>query len=345
VELDLDNYRAALEWSITQGNDDAVGGAIAGALHFLWRNGGLVVEGRYWIELALERVSETEQPRVAARLWNALSDSSTAWASVEAAERAVKLYHSVGDAVGVARAQLELAYGLRHMGRLDEADILATQALASLRKLKHRPGVAFGLNIQAIVSNARNDTKTDKDVYGQAIAAFRALGNDSGIALGLGNLAELEFHDGHADEAVRLGEEALEIRRRGKNTGNLTINHNNLAAYRVALGDVDGARESARQGLRFAREMQSSWLAALGVQHLGLIAAMAGQASHAARLLGYVDAKFKAVGYQRAHTEQWGYDKLMAALRKKLSDAEIEKLAAEGAAWSEDQAVEEALKV
>ena len=35
----------------------------------------------------------------------------------------------------------------------------------------------------------------------------------------------------------------------------------------------------------------------------------------------------------------------MAALREQLSDAEIEKLAAEGAAWSEDQAVEEALKV
>jgi hypothetical protein len=39
-----------------------------------------------------------------------------------------------------------------------------------------------------------------------------------------------------------------------------------------------------------------------------------------------------------------GHDKLMAALREQLSEAEIEKLAAQGAAWSEDQAVEEALK-
>jgi hypothetical protein len=35
----------------------------------------------------------------------------------------------------------------------------------------------------------------------------------------------------------------------------------------------------------------------------------------------------------------------MASLREKLSDSEIEKLAAEGAGWSEDQAVEEALKL
>jgi hypothetical protein len=35
----------------------------------------------------------------------------------------------------------------------------------------------------------------------------------------------------------------------------------------------------------------------------------------------------------------------MAALHEQLSEAEIEKLAAEGAAWSEDQAAEAALKV
>jgi len=35
----------------------------------------------------------------------------------------------------------------------------------------------------------------------------------------------------------------------------------------------------------------------------------------------------------------------MTALHEQLSDAQIEKLAAEGAAWSEDQAVEEALRV
>ena len=53
----------------------------------------------------------------------------------------------------------------------------------------------------------------------------------------------------------------------------------------------------------------------------------------------------KELGYEREATEKWGYEKLMAALREQLSEAEIEKLAAEGAAWSEDQAVDEALKV
>ena len=40
-----------------------------------------------------------------------------------------------------------------------------------------------------------------------------------------------------------------------------------------------------------------------------------------------------------------GYDKPMAALRETLSADEIAQLAADRAAWSEDQAVEEALLV
>jgi hypothetical protein len=88
----------------------------------------------------------------------------------------------------------------------------------------------------------------------------------------------------------------------------------------------------AREGLRFVREMQDSFQTAIAVQHLALIAALTGLADSSSRLLGYVDAQYKALGQQRETTEQWGYDKLIAAMRAKLSDAEIEKLVAEGAA-------------
>ena len=81
------------------------------------------------------------------------------------------------------------------------------------------------------------------------------------------------------------------------------------------------------------------------MQHFALLLALRGEVHDAARLIGYVNAQFKEVGNERETSEKWGYEKLMTALREQLSEAEIEKLAAEGAAWSEDQAVEEALKV
>lgn len=59
----------------------------------------------------------------------------------------------------------------------------------------------------------------------------------------------------------------------------------------------------------------------------------------------YVDVQYRELGYECEPTEKWGYEKLIATLHEQLSNDEIEKLAAEGAAWSEDRVVEEALQV
>ncbi|HXW51081.1 MAG TPA: hypothetical protein VEJ41_03745, partial [Candidatus Acidoferrales bacterium] len=133
--------------------------------------------------------------------------------------------------------------------------------------------------------------------------------------------------------------------RRGIATINLACDYVNSAAYQIALNDFDGARVSAIEGLRLAHQVQSQLGTSSALQHFALLAALNGQIQVSARLLGYVDAQFSALGIERHATEKWGYDKLMTALHEKLSEAEIERLAAEGAAWSEDQAVEEALKV
>jgi hypothetical protein len=103
--------------------------------------------------------------------------------------------------------------------------------------------------------------------------------------------------------------------------------HNNSAAYCVALGDIAAARESALEALRLARQVGHEVYLAVALQHLALLAALGGDIQRGADLLGYVDAR---------------YDKLMAALRVTLTEDEITRLAAEGGAWSEDQAVEKA---
>ena len=47
----------------------------------------------------------------------------------------------------------------------------------------------------------------------------------------------------------------------------------------------------------------------------------------------------------RQYTEQQEYDKMLAALRDALGEDQLAKLTAEGAAWSEDQAVAQALAI
>ena len=345
VELELDNYRAVLEWALTDGRDVVLGGAVAGALSMLWSEGGLAVEGRYWVGRAQTGLDEAAHPQVAAPLWRALSRLSWGKRKVECAERALALYQSAGDARGAASTLAVLAFGLYQMGRLEDAREVVGRALAHMNELGDKAGVAQCLFTRASVQWQRGDLVAGREVFAQALAAYKALGDESGTAKVLGNLAELEFADGHVEAAVRFVGEGLEIDLSGKSVINLAIDYINNAAYRIALEDIDTAREAAREGVRLGRQAQDAGLTAVGLQHLALLGAMGREVRSAAHLIGYVNMRYKELGAERETTEKWGYDKLTAALREKLSEDEIAKLAAEGATWSEDQAVEEALRL
>jgi predicted ATPase len=343
VELELDNYRSALAWALTQRNATVVGGAIAAALGRLWDNAGLAVEGRYWIEQTLGAMSEAEQPRIAARLQLALSNFFSGARKRDTAERAMRLYAEVEDARGAARAQRALAFALFQMGELEAAHAAIAQALVSARACGDARYVAEALNAGAVIEQGRGDIGAAREGFAQALAAYNALGNESGAATVLTGVAELEFAHGHPEQAVRSLDEALEIHLRGRNASSIAVDCNNGAAYRLALGDLAGARESALEALSISRQSRIEFDIAIAIQHLALLAGLGGDGRRAAQLLGYVDTRYTELGIKREHTEQWGYDKLLAALHEMLSEDEIAQQSAEGATWSEDRAVEEAL--
>jgi len=345
VEVEIDNFRAALEWALTDLHDVALGGALVGPLGWLWREGGIDVEGRRWIGRAQAGLDESAHPEIAARLWLGLANLHFGKKSYDCAERALELYQSVGDGRRAAWAQLRLGQSLVPMGRLEEASEMAQRAITGMRDHGDRAGTAACLRLQVLIHQNRGDIAAARELSAQALALYTALGNESGVSLVRRIQAELEFADGCPDVALRFAIEALEISMRSKDSLGKAVGHNNAAAYRIALGDMDGAREAAREGLRWARRMQESLLIAWSVQHLALIGALHDDARDAARLIGYVDAQYEVLRSSREPTEKWGYQKLMVTLRERLGDAEIERLAAEGAAWSEDRAIEEALSV
>jgi predicted ATPase len=345
VELELDNDRTSLSWALTQGNDAVLGAEIAGGLRRLWFNAGLAVEGRYWIGLALERVNEAEHPRIAARLWFALCLLSSGQRTHDAAERSMRLYASVGDVRGAARAQRQLASALIQMRQLDEAKAAIEQVLVTARACEDAWNVANCLDAQAYIETDQGDVRAGRELYARALAGFKALGDESGVAVALANLAELEFADGNPEQALRAATEALDIQLRGKNANTIAIAYTNTAAYRTVLGDLAGARDSACEGLRIARQARHEALIAITLQHLAVLAALGGDTRRGAQVLGYVDAQYVELGLQREATEQWGYDKLIAELHETLSADQIAALEGQGGAWSEERAVEEALKV
>lgn len=344
LEPEVDNFRAALEWTLKEGQDVALGGAIAGLLENLWMEGGLEAEGRYWIGAALKRIDEAEQRPIVARLWLALASMALGKPKLDAANRARRLYEGTDETLGLANALNAIGYALMQMGKSAEASDANMRALALFRERDDRRGTARCLNWQATIIQSRGEIAAARELYAQAIEAYKTLGDETRIATVLGNLAELDFEVGEPVSALAHANEALHTFARSKNVTMLATYQNNIAAYTIAVGDLDRAREAAREGLRWARKAGNPD-SAVAAQHLALIAAHHGDAQRAARLMGFADAVYVSNGLHRFFTERWSYDKLKAALHEHFTDAEIAKLAAEGAAWPEDRAVEEALKV
>ncbi len=343
TEMDVDNYRAALTWSLIGEHDAALGGALAGALDPLWIEGGLTVEGREWIARAQACVDDSAHPAVSARLWYAMAHLPGGELRLDCAQRAFTLYESIGDARRAARALVQVASTLNLLGRQIEADAACVRALSVLRSFDDKSAVAACLDQQGTIRHSLGNVAQARVLYSQSLAEHRTLDDETGTARVLGNLGELEFAVGDVQSAMRLGDEALEIDARGKNMTLLAVRHSNAAVYRFALEDIEGAASAARAGLVWSRRAQDSMLTVIALQHLALVGVRRGAFSTAAMLLGFVSRQFTIGGMDRGSTETWGHQQLMTALRKHFREDEIVTLAAEGSAWSEEHAVEEAL--
>jgi predicted ATPase/DNA-binding CsgD family transcriptional regulator/predicted negative regulator of RcsB-dependent stress response len=341
--IDVDNFRSALTWSLIGGHDAAIGGALAGDLDELWVEGGLTVEGREWIDRAQAVVSDSAFPAVSARLWIALAHLPGGELRLDCAQRASLLFGSVGDTRRAARARVQLASTLNHLGRFDDADAACSQALSVLRSLEDKSAMAACFDVQGTIQLNLGNLDAARVLYSQSLAAHKALEDETGTARVLGNLGELEFAAGDVRSAVRFAEEGLKIDARGKNKAMLAVKYCNSAAYHLALDEIDKAAVAARAGLDWSLRAQDSMLTTVVLQHLALVDARRGDFSRAARLLGYVNVQFAFLGLERGYTEKWGYDQLMLVLGEHFLETEMEAFVADSAAWSEDHAVEEAL--
>jgi hypothetical protein len=80
------------------------------------------------------------------------------------------------------------------------------------------------------------------------------------------------------------------------------------------------------------------------MDHLALRAALAGKQINAARIAGYADAAHLATAAKRQPNEAHALARVRALLGEKLTATELERLLAEGATMSEDEACRLALE-
>jgi diguanylate cyclase (GGDEF)-like protein len=348
---DIDNFRTALEWSLDDRNDIALGAALAGDTTFFF-NDCMPGEAALWVRKALEALpSDGPAKALEARLNYGLlvtSRNLPAAALRAAGERAVQLYRELGNERGLAEALRGLAQNIGWYFREDRAlaDALACESIAIARTLDDPLQLAISLRTRGLTIDI-SDFPQKRAVLEESLALMRAYGNDRGVGSILTWISELEFSAGDEARALAYGREAVHFGERSGSKELCAGANANLAQYAAAGGDWETARSAGAETLRVTHTTPEAEHTTFAIQALALVASGVGKSETAARLIGFCDARV-GVSHPPRQADQSDdilYRRLMQRLRETLDPVTLERAMRAGASMRKDEAVALALSV
>jgi predicted ATPase/DNA-binding winged helix-turn-helix (wHTH) protein len=335
----LDNLRAAIAWSFGPDGDAESAIALVGSSGQLWLSLSLYAEADAWLQRALERLAPSTAPALEADLWLAAArfhGQRNQQASIRASRRAADLYRSLGDALRLGCALHAL--GSAHAAeRGDEAEPVLREARPLLERSGRPRLVAMAHHGAALFHGARG---RPDDAFGELQAAlelYRAAGAEDDVLRALGSLADQTWMRGDLEGAIRLARDALEQHRQSPFSGRVSRAYAqaNLFGMLVEHGDL---AEAQTVGRRLLPELCELNIAHGWSDHYASCLARCGSVERAVRLVGWADALRRARGLRRQPNEQRARNATLALACEGASAADLDRLLAEGAALSEQEA-------
>ena len=344
-EPELENLRAALQWSFGADGDRALGVTLFACTGPYWLALSLQGEFRRWLKLAVTNVSNRLPPWIAGRVWmlHALAGSPGDPVFLESALRAAEFARLAKDPELLGRALAHAGYLQRPHDEAAAALHLA-EAEQVLRPLGRTKVLAGLLNVQGGTHHRRGDIEASRRCYAESIAISRELDDFPGYAAPSFNLVDDAFNAGQVEVAIAQASELLEQCREHRGLGLLGLMMFYVGDYLLAANRLDEGRAMGVEGIHLNRSLGRSAPVNACIETVALAIALRGNRERAARLAGYVDAFYRKVSFVRGPTQQRTWDRLTATLRETSPSDGVERLMAEGAALSEEQAIAEATR-
>jgi hypothetical protein len=342
--VELDNLRAALDWAARDGADGNALVALAGASWWIWF-GALKIEGQRRCAQAMSRIDSATPKPYAARLLLGYAHVAHPKASpveIEALERGNALCHETGDRNGLYFGLTTLVFRLAKLGRLDEAWRAVDEACA-LQSDDLPPGLLPRLlTPRAHLHAIRGDYDAAMADKLAVLHAYERLGDERGVRIALGNVVDIVLARGDVPEAVRRGREEVAALRHGSRVHMLDSagSFGNLATALTRAGELAEAQQAAREGLPLLQRRGETYLQ---LDPFALLALKLGRPEDAARALGRSRAVIGTTSDARQVNEQRAHDDALAELQRAFAPDELERLFAEGAALSDDEAARRAV--
>jgi predicted ATPase/DNA-binding winged helix-turn-helix (wHTH) protein len=343
---ELDNVRAALDWAIGARGDSTIAVPLAGAAGAMWAELALYTEGLQRLESALTQVVLDTPESDAARLWNwlgALWGIGARDKAASAFQRAANLYRRLDDPLGLGCALVPLGLILVYMGRFEQAESTFAEAFHMLKRADVAKAWALYFNGLGFLRSLTGNTTEARMHWERALSLYREVGSEGPALSMLTNLADTTWTLGDLDAALLATTEAVAHLRGSPQTRKTALGTclTNLAGVYTERGEPGEALAAAQEGLPLLKEVGMVWYS---LDHLALRAALTGNFANAARLAGFADSGHIERKVSRQPNEARAHARLQALLREKLALDELERLLAEGAKLTQDEACRMALE-
>ena len=334
---DLDNLRAALEWAAR--GPAALHIALAGASAWFRFGAGQRVDALHRCEQALKRIDTSTPPALEAQLlaeWCLLASSPHVPAERAAAERAVALFRNLGD-----RRNTYLALERLQIAARRSSDVVlcerASVEMTQLYDADWPPASRWHvLTARAVFLSMSERLEEARHAYEECLQLARTVRDSRLIYVSLEGLIDIAAETGHFEEAVTRCRELVVLSRADRLNGGLALALSNLSEALVELDQLDEALITAREATPLhAQEGTALWVWLVSFARM---AYKRGRVSEAALAFGRAQARYGSASHK--HRAREG---LLALLRRSLPTAELQRLLAEGAALTDEEAAHIAL--
>jgi DNA-binding CsgD family transcriptional regulator/tetratricopeptide (TPR) repeat protein len=308
LTAERDSIRGVLTWAFSSGRD-AIGTLLAGSLWGYWFSTDNVREGGDWLQLALTRLegqpAETRMRVICGAGFLSVVRLHFAQAR-DLLHQLLDLAVVEGEDIFIGWGQFGLGIIAQDMAEPAKAQFHFEQARDAFGRLGNRPAlVATATQNLGLVVSRQGDYKRGPALIEEALAAFR----------------KLEFDLGIATSSRFLGQ---------------TMH---------AMGDDNRAVPLLLDSLRVKRTVTQQWHIANALEALVSIAAGHGQETLAAALYGAIELFREQASAPLEPALMDEHDRIVSGLRRKLGESAFNEAWAQGRLWPVEQAIAEAAVV
>ena len=346
LKLELDNIRAALEWS-KHDNDVVARLLLVGSLWWFWFTQGTLNEGRAWLEGALAASTPAAGPPYAGALYGA---GAIAWSqgdlkrAAELAAEALVLVRELNDRLGILYCQSILGAVQMIHGAYAGATAMLEEALALSRDLGDRWATATVLGLLGWVAFCQGDPDRASTLSGESLTLFRGIGDIWGAAGVLGTLGLAAWVGGNLEQAPDLLEESVTLSRKLGNRSLLARSLHGLALVAAAQAHLDRATALEKESLTLRRDEDELWGVAESLEGFAAITEAQGYLDRATRLHGAAQALREAIGVPLPLVYQEEINRTLSTLKARLGPEHFSAILAAGRGMPAERAVELALE-